>query len=343
MPNAIKYSTSTQTLALKKGNYWIGTGDVGKGPTNITEYWNGITPPAGGYVIYGNKGANGPSIYIAQDDSELINITQVLSGTLYASAKQALNWYFSQSDIMVFNRDYEPILTDGLVLNLDAGFAPSYPETGNRARDISSTATDALLYVTSHSDGGFIFNGSSDYIDVTNVEQFGITQSITVEAWIRLDSLSNSTDPCIINRYTNTAEGWMLFLSTNNYVGEGDGNTGPNTLEFGWVATGTGRFKFAVVGTGETVVAGDWYQVVGVFNHVNNTNSIYVNGVLKRSNNRVGQGTELFDTNNDIKIGKYNTGSFFQGQFAVSRVYNKALNSNEILANFNAQKDRFGL
>jgi len=31
MPNAIKYSVSARSLALKKGNFWIGTGDVSKG------------------------------------------------------------------------------------------------------------------------------------------------------------------------------------------------------------------------------------------------------------------------------------------------------------------------
>jgi hypothetical protein len=36
MPNAIKYNVSAETLALKKGNFWIGTGDVGKGPTSTT-------------------------------------------------------------------------------------------------------------------------------------------------------------------------------------------------------------------------------------------------------------------------------------------------------------------
>lgn len=34
MPNAIKYNTSAETLALKKGNFYIGTGDVSKGPTS---------------------------------------------------------------------------------------------------------------------------------------------------------------------------------------------------------------------------------------------------------------------------------------------------------------------
>jgi hypothetical protein len=32
MPNAIKYNVSDETLALKKGNFWIGTEDVSKGP-----------------------------------------------------------------------------------------------------------------------------------------------------------------------------------------------------------------------------------------------------------------------------------------------------------------------
>ena len=36
MPNAIKYNVSAETLALKKGNFYIGTGDVGKGPTSST-------------------------------------------------------------------------------------------------------------------------------------------------------------------------------------------------------------------------------------------------------------------------------------------------------------------
>jgi len=38
MANPIKYNTSAETLALKKGNFYIGTGDVGKGPTSSTCY-----------------------------------------------------------------------------------------------------------------------------------------------------------------------------------------------------------------------------------------------------------------------------------------------------------------
>lgn len=40
MPNPIKYSTGSETFALKKGNFYIGTGDVGKGLTSNTGYYN---------------------------------------------------------------------------------------------------------------------------------------------------------------------------------------------------------------------------------------------------------------------------------------------------------------
>lgn len=83
MPNVIKYSASVETSALKKSNYWLGVGDVDKGPTSSTSYYNGYTPPAGGYTVYLNKAANGPAVYVASNDSELITITENVSGTTY--------------------------------------------------------------------------------------------------------------------------------------------------------------------------------------------------------------------------------------------------------------------
>jgi hypothetical protein len=75
MPNAIKYNVSAETLALKKGNFWIGTGDVGKGPTSSTGFYNGITPPSGGYTIYLNKASGGPSIYTVTTEAQMVSLT----------------------------------------------------------------------------------------------------------------------------------------------------------------------------------------------------------------------------------------------------------------------------
>ena len=98
MPNAIKYSVSSETLALKKGNFYIGTNDVGKGPTSSTGYYNGITPSVSGYTIYLNKESNGPSIYTVATDGELVSLTNTLAGASYTTIGDALNYYNTQTD-----------------------------------------------------------------------------------------------------------------------------------------------------------------------------------------------------------------------------------------------------
>jgi len=45
---------------------------------------------------------------------------------------------------MVFNIDYPAIVTDGLVLNLDAGFTPSYPTTNIYFSDLSGSVTYSI-------------------------------------------------------------------------------------------------------------------------------------------------------------------------------------------------------
>ena len=90
MPNSIKYNTSTETEALNHGDFWMGVGDVGKGPTSTTGYWNGINSPSGGYTIYVHKSSEGPSIQLASDDAELISITNKIAGTSYTTINELL-------------------------------------------------------------------------------------------------------------------------------------------------------------------------------------------------------------------------------------------------------------
>ena len=51
MANSIKYNTSNESNALTIDNMHIGTGDIPKGPTSSTGFYNGINPPNGGYTI----------------------------------------------------------------------------------------------------------------------------------------------------------------------------------------------------------------------------------------------------------------------------------------------------
>jgi hypothetical protein len=174
MPNAIKYSTTTQTLALRKGRLWIGTGDDPKGETSVTDYWNGITPPAGGYTIYLNKATQGPSIYVADTDGRLISITNAIAGASFTTVYDCLNWFRTQPDKMVLNRDYPAIPTRGITLISDIGSTISYPMGGVTASSMDTTSFfpysefyNGASYVSEYG-GGFQFDGTNDSAQILN-------------------------------------------------------------------------------------------------------------------------------------------------------------------------------
>jgi hypothetical protein len=170
MPNPIKYSTSGESQALKLGNWWFGTGDVPKGPTEVTNYWSSIDPPTGGYTV--NLGSGDfPATFCPANDDELISLTNRIAGTSYTTAAECLAYYAAQSDKNCLNITYPPIVTSGLILSLDAGFTPSYPTTGTTWYDLGGNGYNSNLvngpaYSTSGA-GSVAFDGVDDSSSIT--------------------------------------------------------------------------------------------------------------------------------------------------------------------------------
>jgi len=99
MAISVNYNLTTLPLALKKGNFYLGVGDVGKGPTSGTSYYHGITPVLGGYTLYVTRsGTNQPKIYTASTDSQLILLTNTLFGQTFTVISQCNNYFISRSD-----------------------------------------------------------------------------------------------------------------------------------------------------------------------------------------------------------------------------------------------------
>ena len=73
-PNIVQFSSTTPTIScLNNNNFYFGVQDQGYGSTSETGFWNGITPPSGGYTIYVNKSVNGPSIRVFDNDADLVS------------------------------------------------------------------------------------------------------------------------------------------------------------------------------------------------------------------------------------------------------------------------------
>ena len=135
MPNVIKYTTgATPNGCLRKGNMLIGNNTADYGLT----FFNSINPPSGGYTIYLNKVTGGPSIYVANNDAELITLTNQIAGTSYTTINECFNYYIGQTDKIVTNIEYPNIVTDGLVMAFDTAYTVSYPQNGTTIYDIKN-------------------------------------------------------------------------------------------------------------------------------------------------------------------------------------------------------------
>jgi hypothetical protein len=322
MPNAIKYNVSAETLALKKGNFWIGTGDVGKGPTSSTGYYNGTTPPSGGYTIYLNKETGGPSIYTVTTEAQIVSLTNSIGSQNFTTSGQCLNWFATQTDKMIFNRDYEDIITNGLVMNLDAGFTPSYPTTATTWYDVSSGGNNGALTngptFNSGNGGSIVFDGVDDYATVSSLNLTGITENFTFITVIKFPTFNNG-GAIVWQAFSSY---WALMTNTS---------FGAANLTF------TTRGTRGQAAVSSTLTANQWYYVV--CKREAGVNSLYINNTIYTYTSDVSSpGGTLFKIGTDG-----NNNYFFNGNLALIQLYNRALTQTEIMQNYNAQKSRFGL
>jgi len=334
MANGIKYSASAQTQALKKGDFWIATGDVGKG----SDYYSEIPPSAGGYTIYLNKASGGPSIICPANDAQLIYWTKQISGNTYATAAECLNWFAGQSDKMVFNRSYPAIVTNGLVLNVDAGFTPSYPTTGSAWYDMSSAGNNGTLTnspIFNSADGGNItLDGIDDYINLGNASSIRMGVSdFTISVWVKI--LTQNGAPTFRGLITskqaaaaNAGYGFYWNNSENKFL---------------WsTANGSAASEIYSTNTFSSLI-NTWANIVMIRqNGATKNGCFYINGTYE---SLASSATILnVDTANNMNLG--NTADFysaywFKGTYGSVQIYNRALSEAEVLQNYNAQKGRF--
>jgi len=346
MANPIKYNTSAETLALKKGNFWIGTGDVGKGPTSTTGFYNGITPPSGGYTIYLNKVSGGPSIYTCANDTELISLTNQIAGTSYTTVGESLQYYLTQSDKVVMNYDLPGWCTDGLEILLDTQWVASYPKTGNNWYDPSK----GLTFTVDNNQPTYV-NTSPYYWDFENSRNPGdnfksSTSSGTYNqtqytrcAWFNPESFTNITTfmGIVQNQYGNNGDMALSLATDLTYVYVALHQYG-NSVNFG------GSTDVQLLGT-TPISTNTWYFGCVSYDRTTETAKIYLNGQLESTYTGIKWGNAVTDI---MMIGgpdndSYGGGRMFDGKLSWAAHYNKVLTGEQILSTFNNMKSRFGL
>jgi len=222
------------------------------------------------------------------------------------------------------------IVTDGLVLALDAGNTKSYPGSGTTWFDLSGNNNHFTLYnsPTFNSSKYFTFDGIDDYIQYSSLLNVGNT--FTINCWIK--PTANTRQNIVSNGYPyQTNKGFFMTCPGNNATDL-------------FISLGQDQ-KVAVSNTG-MVTTGAWQMVTARVNGASELIKLYINGA-----------EVTYSVQNDANITlQYDTGVFTTGcrngspaedrlysNFSTLQIYNRALSPAEIQQNFNAQKTRFGL
>ena len=228
------------------------------------------------------------------------------------------------------------IVTDGLVLCLDAADRNSYPGSGTSWLDLSGnsnngTLTNSLTFNNSNG-GSFVFNEGNDKVIVPYSSSLN-PSNVTISVWFKRNSTVNYSHfaslPAFYGSWGNPY---------NSYGIEFIGTTDQPSLVLGF---SDNTFSYTTAPASASTVVGLWVNVVGTYN--GSFSKIYVNGQLMTSNT---QTKTLFTTSANFVLGAETEGTSsypLVGNIAQVSVYNKALSADEIRQNYNATKGRFNL
>ena len=330
-PNFIKYSTTPDDKSIKVGNYSIGVASgTTYGPTSSTSYWSGISPPTSGYTIYENKVTNGPSIRVPSDSATLIDYANRLySGSSITTEAGALVYFNSLNTVICVNRNYEEIVTSGLTLLLDAGFTPSYPKSGTSWTDLSFSGNNGTLIngptFNSSNGGSIVFDGTNDYVNLSDSDNWFYTGNFTIEFWYYFNSVPDSLGQFFYNQRVNGDNYFFIFAMNTKW-------------EFDSYIGGVQGPKITYPTTHNT---GTWNCIS--LTRIENNFSLYLNSTLVGSQTN---SSNLINLNAPLEFGRWSGGPsrYINASVSSLKIYKgRGLTTTEIQQNFNAQKSRFGL
>lgn len=222
---------------------------------------------------------------------------------------------------------YNPVIvTNGLVLCLDAANVKSYPGSGTTAFDLTRSSynfsMDNGASVNASNSGVFSFDGSDDYLNTTSIPStFWNSGSWTVSLWAYFDTVNKGTDNGMVGHGT---------ASANNGLHLGERN---RRIYFGFYSND--------LQSDAVLNATTWYNIVWRFAFGTKQKRIFLNGVQLASGGTVGYSGNTADT----RIGNYTHTATTDMDGFLNNIlfYGRVLDETEIKQNFEALRGRYGI
>ena len=327
--------------------------------SNILGYWDTAFRSSGydisslgdTWVQYSVVGDNSSQIFY-------INDSQVGSSISYGSGGTT-HWGLGNNDIvtqpfgyvgnmMLYNtkltsaqikQNYDALkhvytnsnfITSNLRLYFNPDNLTSYSGSGTTVNDLSGNSLNGTMSNVTFNYPSFTYNGTNSQVSISdNALLEPGSGDWTIEVWV------NQT------------------ISTGSQVilGKFDPGGGAQDVSYavrvlnGSVRADFGNGSSAINTSSYALNSGSWYQLTYVFNNVANNNIItYVNGVEQSTTTH--SFSSILNTTANLYLGSYNNGEYsqyFNGKIGITRIYESALGSSDVLTNFNANRERYGL
>ena len=227
--------------------------------------------------------------------------------------------------------DPAALITNGLVLNLDAGNTNSYPGSGTSWYNLNGNNTGSLINGPTYNNangGSIVFDGSNDYVSIPNSSSLN-PANITVSAWI--------------NRAGAVYYSHFIGLPVS------DSAWSPPYMSYGIEYIGTTDVMSFSLGFSDSSFAytnatafgnNQWFQFIGTYDGTNV--KVYLNGAIQTTR---AETKTMAASSANFYIGSNNTSTGYplNGKIGSVQVYNRALSASEVLQNYDVTKTRFGL
>ena len=317
MPGLIERApvTNPNNNTLRKGETAIAVGEV---PSSAVSFMNSTMDiPLGGYAVYTIGLNNQPKMWTANTGGDLIPIARTLGGNS-TTVEDAIYYICSVPDAWIVNNNIPNIITNGLVMNVDARNLSSYPGINSSFMDISGGDNNSTLV------NGPTFNPNG-FLEFDGVDDHATVNSVTADLGAGE------------NNYTFTA---LIKGGSNHHKSVFSINTSGGGNRILWMVYGSamGVHMGGTWYTGTiTVDDNKWHQVVFSYEGSGaSTLKTYVDGVLDQ--NRTNAPNTNISITDKASIGmefdSANPSDFFNGNIAQVTAYNRTLSDSEVLNNY---------
>jgi len=226
------------------------------------------------------------------------------------------------------------IVTDGLVLCLDAGNTKSYPGSGLLWTDITGKGHNGTLSgaTINTGNGGYVsFDGINDTVTFPTSSIVLAEEDFTLGFWVFADDASDN---------------WQCFISSTDSTG-GSGNNSAGSWQVGpvssnirfYVRNNAGSDHF-LLQSSSSISDDTWYYIV-ITRTSGGSYTMYFNGELEATGSDSDGGTDLDCGIVALGVNRAYD-NYWDGGVAMAQIYKgKALSAAEVTQNYNALKGRY--